>query len=388
MSKQDKFLKGYKLAKKQGVPKGADPATHERCVQHLKDQGHDKASAFAICNAAGAGMKKSEDDEWKDKMKGGKADKKKPSDFDKKALAQGVRVEMEHTNDKKVAMEIAMDHLTEDPNYYEKLKQVEKSDAGFSPSMSCGHGLAGKICSHNKKKLNKKVAKSEGTTVDYKDTQVTVDSRLQAAAEQTASPELVQYLNASINAELQKIRLAKGVLTLSKKDAGIYSGFFQDNDGQVVHQFENMTIPILAKNLEMKELYLRPIAPVPAEAHSDEEEDREMINEALAHHNALYHQGQAPGEPIKQDKGYVRIKYGNFELEIKKSMHDFIKSFKTNQPSRDDVKKALAAWRRNSKFANQFKSDIEAAQALVSDWQQYGEDFNQVLFALRMKHEK
>lgn len=49
------------LKKKQGVPKGADPATHERCVQHLKDQGHDKSSAYAICNAAGAGMKKSEE---------------------------------------------------------------------------------------------------------------------------------------------------------------------------------------------------------------------------------------------------------------------------------------------------------------------------------------
>ena len=46
------------LNKKQGVPKGANPATHERCVQHVKDQGKGKGSAFAICNAAGAGKKK------------------------------------------------------------------------------------------------------------------------------------------------------------------------------------------------------------------------------------------------------------------------------------------------------------------------------------------
>lgn len=63
----------------------------------------------------------------KDRIKGGKADKKSPKDFDKDALAEGIKVEMEHTNDKAIAQEIAMDHLTEDAQYYKKLKQVEKS---------------------------------------------------------------------------------------------------------------------------------------------------------------------------------------------------------------------------------------------------------------------
>lgn len=62
-----------------------------------------------------------------DKIPGGLADKKKPSDFDPKLLAQGVKVEMEHTSDKKIATEIAMDHLTEDLKYYDKLKTIEKS---------------------------------------------------------------------------------------------------------------------------------------------------------------------------------------------------------------------------------------------------------------------
>lgn len=57
MSKSKEFIKNYKLEKKQGVPKGADLATHERCIQDVKGQGHDKASAYAICNAAGAGQK-------------------------------------------------------------------------------------------------------------------------------------------------------------------------------------------------------------------------------------------------------------------------------------------------------------------------------------------
>lgn len=38
-----------------------------------------------------------------------------------KQLQLGISVEMEHTNSEKVAHEIAMDHLEEDPHYYEKL---------------------------------------------------------------------------------------------------------------------------------------------------------------------------------------------------------------------------------------------------------------------------
>lgn len=62
----------------------------------------------------------------KDKIKGGLADKKKPSDFDPKALLKGQKVEMEHTSNKAVAKEIAMDHLTEDKKYYDKLETIEK----------------------------------------------------------------------------------------------------------------------------------------------------------------------------------------------------------------------------------------------------------------------
>ena len=45
------------LEKKQGVPKGVDPAKHERCVMDVKADGKDKSSAYAICNAS---MNKSE----------------------------------------------------------------------------------------------------------------------------------------------------------------------------------------------------------------------------------------------------------------------------------------------------------------------------------------
>jgi len=60
-----------------------------------------------------------------DAIPGGLSEGCKPSDFDPKALEDGVQVEMEHTNDPEIAQEIAMDHLTEDKEYYKKLKNIE-----------------------------------------------------------------------------------------------------------------------------------------------------------------------------------------------------------------------------------------------------------------------
>lgn len=43
----------------------------------------------------------------------------------KKQLAKGIKVELEHTSKRDVAREIALDHLAEDPKYYDKLAKVE-----------------------------------------------------------------------------------------------------------------------------------------------------------------------------------------------------------------------------------------------------------------------
>ncbi len=63
----------------------------------------------------------------KDKVPGGLADRCQPKDFDKDQLKAGQKIEMEHTKDPSLALEIAMDHLKEDPQYYVKLKRVEQS---------------------------------------------------------------------------------------------------------------------------------------------------------------------------------------------------------------------------------------------------------------------
>ena len=59
--------------------------------------------------------------QYTDKIEGGKGDKTLPKDLDKKQLLIGVMVEKEHTNDSMTALEIAIDHVTEDANYYHKL---------------------------------------------------------------------------------------------------------------------------------------------------------------------------------------------------------------------------------------------------------------------------
>lgn len=71
-----------------------------------------------------------------DKVKGGKADKMSPKDIaDKfgvptskieKEIRMGKKVEGEHTHSQSMAKEIAMDHLTEFPDYYTRLEKMEK----------------------------------------------------------------------------------------------------------------------------------------------------------------------------------------------------------------------------------------------------------------------
>jgi hypothetical protein len=62
-----------------------------------------------------------------DQLHGGAADAKRPEDFDPDALAIGTQHELEHTDDPELAREIAMDHLTEDPHYYDEEDDLTKA---------------------------------------------------------------------------------------------------------------------------------------------------------------------------------------------------------------------------------------------------------------------
>lgn len=57
---------------------------------------------------------------------GGIGDDTDEDDVDQDELEMGEEVELEHTNDRNIAREIALDHLTEDDHYYSHLKEMEK----------------------------------------------------------------------------------------------------------------------------------------------------------------------------------------------------------------------------------------------------------------------
>ena len=59
----------------------------------------------------------------------GKSKGRPPRDFDPAQLRRGTQVEMEHTSDPRIAQRIAMDHLTEDRNYYMKLAKIHLDGA-------------------------------------------------------------------------------------------------------------------------------------------------------------------------------------------------------------------------------------------------------------------
>jgi hypothetical protein len=55
--------------------------------------------------------------------------------YDPTELATGTRIEGDHTQDVKLAQKIAMDHLSEDPRYYSKLKAagLEEEEGTLTP---------------------------------------------------------------------------------------------------------------------------------------------------------------------------------------------------------------------------------------------------------------
>jgi len=70
---------------------------------------------------------------------GGKGDLVNPSDVDPTQLSIGIQIEMEHTNDPRIAQEIALDHLVKDNEYYTKLIKADLADE-FGGSANSGLG--------------------------------------------------------------------------------------------------------------------------------------------------------------------------------------------------------------------------------------------------------
>jgi Protein of unknown function (DUF5661) len=63
---------------------------------------------------------------FKENLTGGTADGKTITAYDLGELLEGIKFELEHTSDRFVALELAMDHLERIPNYYSRLRKLER----------------------------------------------------------------------------------------------------------------------------------------------------------------------------------------------------------------------------------------------------------------------
>jgi uracil-DNA glycosylase family 4 len=104
-------------------------------ISHKDDPGPGDVHVNRPLGEVSAGSAGQQPERKTNKLPGGVGDKTKPRDVNRAELAMGVREEMEHTNDRDIAEEIALDHLTEDPAYYSKLRKVAKADRSGDPGV-------------------------------------------------------------------------------------------------------------------------------------------------------------------------------------------------------------------------------------------------------------
>jgi hypothetical protein len=81
------------------------------------------------------------DMDLKKDIDGGIGSKKDDSKFHSESLETGTNIEKEHTKIVKDAEKIAKDHLNEDPNYYTKLKEVERRNTAAGESSNTRKAL-------------------------------------------------------------------------------------------------------------------------------------------------------------------------------------------------------------------------------------------------------
>ncbi len=191
----------------------------------------------------------------------------------------------------------------------------------------------------------------------------------QQAAEETSSSRLLEWFknNFEYRDPNDPIECELGTsgckINLHKIETGLYTGFFSDHEGQVVSKFHGQTLAEIVKTLELKHLIYDDMLGPPPE-----------VCEAVP----------TPPEPEEVKGTTLKIKFGDFELELKKSIHDFVNDYKKSQAEdKMDISKAIKSWRRNMAKSIHFQSDAEAARELLKNWDSHQESFNQILFVMK-----
>ena len=219
----------------------------------------------------------------------------------------------------------------------------------------------------------KSFAKKFKKSYDYPDTLTIIDAKDQQAAEEGTPNAFLEKISSQMKKgdTVHEIQMQKGVLTLANKDSNLYSGFFTDADGQVVEKFEGHTLQMVAKTLIVK----------------GRATDFDLYGEGEDY------EPQAPAVPVELAapsgaSPQVTIKFGDVEIQLRKSIRAFVDDFKKGKSGDQEViRKAIKSWRRSQKF-QEFGSDRDAAQELVANWESHKESFSQTLFAIRQMSRK
>lgn len=145
----DAYFDPYWAASSMGATMGGSALSHvgkryadTQAFKRLKElqaaQAEEEPQQKAAASVFNLGALLSDIVKQADILPGGRADNRPDSDFDAKALAEGMKIESEHTKDKKLQKEISKDHLTESGNYYRDLKKMEKEEEAEKKSSATG----------------------------------------------------------------------------------------------------------------------------------------------------------------------------------------------------------------------------------------------------------
>jgi len=112
--------------KLRGVISGVEQLLRDVNIANYEEEGNnlEKDNLQEVKDEADYDPTNSMDFDWNDWN--GKSKGFGVADFPRDKVLQGAKVELEHAKLPKLAIRIAMDHLAEDPNYYSKLRKMEK----------------------------------------------------------------------------------------------------------------------------------------------------------------------------------------------------------------------------------------------------------------------
>ena len=131
-----------------------------------------------------------------------------------KEFAEGVKVEMEHTNNAKVAEEIALDHLFEDPKYYTKLSKIETNpikEASDIGELGSGNNSTRWVAPNQSKKLN------DAQLSGYKQTQFPTADSLDISKEQFGYEDVSKSIR--YNNKVKAVRKSDGTLVFESNES-------------------------------------------------------------------------------------------------------------------------------------------------------------------------